>query len=248
MRKSERKVAVPPQLDPEQALDLLRRQVERADAIIGSRYDDPEVDRWENTTTSILNATFGMPNGEPHQNTTDFENAFGGPLRINMTEAELQRNHVTLTTRRKVLLEGFIEQLRDIGRPSRAAGSYSFHPDIERVSGAMLRDGHFKSAALEAYILVINAVKAKSGLSLDGEPLMNRVFGCDKQTPALRFNDLNSAAEIDEQRGLMNLYKGIVGLRNSKAHSNAVFDSPERAYEYLALASLLLRLLEIAKG
>jgi len=46
---------------------------------------------------------------------------------------------------------------------------------------------------------------------------------------------------------LMFLFKGIVGLRNSKAHSNTLFDDPHRAHEYLALASLLLRLLEIAK-
>jgi len=54
-------------------------------------------------------------------------------------------------------------------------------------------------------------------------------------------------AERDEQRGLMFLCKGIVGLRNSKAHSNTLFDDPYRAHEYLALASPLLRLLEIAK-
>ena len=44
----------------------------------------------------------------------------------------------------------------------------------------------------------------------------------------------------------MFLFKGIVGLRNSKAHSNTLFNDPSRAHEYLALASLLLRLLEIA--
>ena len=44
----------------------------------------------------------------------------------------------------------------------------------------------------------------------------------------------------------MFLFKGIVGLRNSKAHSNALFNDPSRVHEYLALASLLMRLLEIA--
>jgi hypothetical protein len=54
-------------------------------------------------------------------------------------------------------------------------------------------------------------------------------------------------AERDEERGLMLLFKGIVGLCNSKAHSNTLFDDPPRAHEYLALASLLLRLLKIAQ-
>lgn len=54
-------------------------------------------------------------------------------------------------------------------------------------------------------------------------------------------------SERDEQCGLMFPFKGIVGLRNSKAHSNTLFNDAHRAHEYLALASLLLRLLEIAK-
>jgi uncharacterized protein (TIGR02391 family) len=77
---------------------------------------------------------------------------------------------------------------------------------------------------------------------------MNRAFGCENQTPVIQFNSLQSQEERDEQKGLMFLYKGIVGLRNSKAHSNRVFNDPGRAHEYLALASLLMRLLEIATG
>jgi hypothetical protein len=42
----------------------------------------------------------------------------------------------------------------------------------------------------------------------------------------------------------MFLYKGIVGIRNRKAHDNVLLDDPNRAIEYLALASLLIRLLE----
>jgi uncharacterized protein (TIGR02391 family) len=105
---------------------------------------------------------------------------------------------------------------------------------------------HYKQAALEAYIRVINEVKAKSRLNLDGDTLMNQAFGCDNRIPAIQFNTLRTDAEKDEQRGLMYLFKGIVGLRNSKAHSNRLFNDPNRAHEYLALASLLVRLLEIA--
>ena len=75
---------------------------------------------------------------------------------------------------------------------------------------------------------------------------MNQAFGCDKQIPVIQSNSLQSDAERDEQRGIMFLFEGIVGLRNSKAHSNTLFDDPSRAHEYLALASLLMRLLEIA--
>ena len=127
-------------------------------------------------------------------------------------------------------------------------GTYEFHPEIERVSGELYCDGHFKQAVLEAFIRVISEVKARSGLEdKEGDSLMNYAFGIDKNVPRLQFNALSNQAELDEQRGLMFVFKGIVGMRNFKAHTNVLFDSPERAHEYLALASLLMRLLEIAK-
>jgi len=125
--------------------------------------------------------------------------------------------------------------------------AYRLHAEIEKVSGSLYRDSHYKQAALEAYIRVIEEVKRRSGIADDGDSLMNRAFVCDKQPPVIQFNTLQTEAERDEQKGLMFLFKGIVGLRNSKAHSNTLFDDPHRAHEYLALASLLLRLLEIAK-
>jgi hypothetical protein len=44
----------------------------------------------------------------------------------------------------------------------------------------------------------------------------------------------------------MYLLKGILGLRNAKVHCNVLFKDVGRTHEYLALASLLMRLLEIA--
>jgi uncharacterized protein (TIGR02391 family) len=93
----------------------------------------------------------------------------------------------------------------------------------------------------------LTKVKVVSGLSDDADSLMNKAFGADKQMPAIQFNSLSTEAELDEQRGIMYLFKGIVGLRISKAHSNRLFNDPSRAHEYLALISLLLRLLEIAQ-
>ncbi len=114
------------------------------------------------------------------------------------------------------------------------------------MSGQLYRDGHYKQAALEAYIRVIEEVKARSGLNLDGDPLMNQAFGCDNRSPVIQFNSHQTDAQRDEQKGFLFLFKGIVALRNSKAHSNRLFNDPRRAHEYLALASLLMRLLEIA--
>ncbi len=126
-------------------------------------------------------------------------------------------------------MESIIEQLELLAPPAAitAPDQYRFHPEIERVSGELYRDGHYKQAALEAYIRVIDAVKARSGLNEDGDSLMNQAFGCEKRDPIIRFNTLQTDSERDEQKGLLFLFKGIVGLRNSKAHSNRLFNDPK---------------------
>jgi uncharacterized protein (TIGR02391 family) len=241
--------SVPPTLTPAQAIPLLRRQRDRADSVAQARYDDPQDDVWINSTQNILNQAFGKPDGMPHGNTQAFMYADGLPMYINASEAYVQQSHAARTARRKALLDGFIEQLEDLAPPSAttAQHQYKFHSEIERVSGELYRSGHYKSAALEAYIRVIEQVRVVSKIRDDGDSLMNKAFACDKQTPVIQFNGLSNDSERDEQRGFLFLFKGIVGLRNSKAHSNALFDDPLRGHEYLAMASLLIRVLEIAK-
>jgi uncharacterized protein (TIGR02391 family) len=243
-----RRDSVPPTLTPQRALELLRQQLGLADQIQKCRYDDSEVKKWELTTQNILHGAFGKPYGQMHENTKEFAHAYGGSLHFNMSDRELQANHHEQTRNRKAVLESIIEQLEILAPPAAqvAEGKYEFHPMIALVSGQLFRDGHYKQAALEGYIRVIEEVKTKSGLPLDGDSLVNRAFGCESQTSVIQFNSLQTDAERDEQKGIMFLFKGIVGLRNSKAHSNRLFNDPRRAHEYLALASLLMRLLEVA--
>lgn len=238
-----------PTLSPQKGIELLRRQIERLQNITARSFNDPEVSAWESTTINILNAVYGQPNGDLHPNTHAIKYTQSGePQFINMSDAQIQHDFELIQQKRKVLLLSYIEQLEDLAPPAAAAApdQYRFHPEIERVSDQLYRDGHYKQAALEAYIRVIDEVKNKSGLNDEGDSLMNRAFGCDKQAPVIQFNSLQTDAERDEQKGIMFLFKGIVGLRNFKAHSNQLFDDPYRAHDYLALASLLMRLLEIA--
>ena len=86
-------------------------------------------------------------------------------------------------------------------------------------------------------------IKEKTGENLDGDRAMNQAFGFQNQIPLIKFNNLQTQEEKDEQKGLMFLFKGIVGIRNRKAHENVILDDPYRAIEYLALASLLMRVL-----
>jgi len=249
MAKRSQKESVSPTLTPAQAIPFIQRQRDRADAVAKARFDDPQVDVWVNSTENILNQAFGKPDGEWHANTRAFMHADGLQMYVNASDEYVQKSHEVQTERRKALLDGFIEQLQDLAPPSAitAQDQYKFHSEIERVSGELFRAGHYKSAALEAYIRVIEQVKIVSKIPDDGDSLMNKAFACDKQAPIIQFNNLSTESEKDEQRGFLFLFKGIVGLRNSKAHSNRLFDDPLRGHEYLALASVLMRLLEIAK-
>jgi uncharacterized protein (TIGR02391 family) len=128
----------------------------------------------------------------------------------------------------------------------RPIGEYTYHPEIQRVSQRLCEEGNFRQAVLDALIHVIDIVREKTGLPFDGDDLMNRAFSTDGRVPPARFNKLQTEGDKNEQRGIWYLFKGIVGIRNSKAHFVADFADPSQAHEYLALASLLLRLLDSA--
>jgi uncharacterized protein (TIGR02391 family) len=245
-----RKPDIPPNISPARAIDLLHAALDKIPDAEKLHPDAPERETWVRTTTEILHAAFGKPNGEAHQNASDFENATGGGLFRGMSANEWARWRARQMQIRKAVLESAIQQLEMLMPPAAVAhgDSYRFHPAIARVSGQLYRDGHYREAALNAYIRVIEEVKARSRLTVDGDSLMNRAFACDKQLPVIQVNALSSDAEIDEQRGFMFLFKGVVGLRNLKAHSTeALLNDPNRAHDYLALASLLMRVLEISQ-
>lgn len=132
---------------------------------------------------------------------------------------------------------------------------YDFHPEIKRVSFRQFQDGFYKEAIQNALVEVIDQVKHRTGnpvivvngrdRELDGDDLMNRVFGCDgANVPMIKFNELSNGLDKAEQRGIMNLFKGIVGVRDKKAHLNFIQNDPLKTIEYLSLASLLMRLLD----
>lgn len=124
------------------------------------------------------------------------------------------------------------------------------HESIKKVSKGRYESHHYPDAVESAFKEVIKRVKdyvnpiINVQPKLDGDRLMNRSFGFENQEPVIKFNDLITDEEKDEQRGILNLFKGVVGIRNRKAHENIVLDDPLRALEYLALASLLMRLLD----
>ena len=129
---------------------------------------------------------------------------------------------------------------------------YDLHSRVKSVSARLFANTHYKEAIQASLVEVINRVKEVAGYpkdnadrDLDGDKLMNRAFGCDgNKLPLIKLNELKDSIDKAEQRGFMNLFKGIVGIRDKKAHLNFIQHNPYRTMEYLVLASLLMRLLE----
>src|SRR3989344_1053092 len=120
----------------------------------------------------------------------------------------------------------------------------SLHPLVKKVSRSLFEDGHYSQAIFEAYKAVVNEVKNVSGVrNIDGKQLMERVFSVNN--PIVKFNNLQTQSEQDEQVGLMFLFSGAaLGIRNPKAHDNIIQKDNLRALEYLSFASLLLKRLD----
>jgi uncharacterized protein (TIGR02391 family) len=233
------------------ALELLREQIRKIDDLKKPPSYNPEYKIWNNTTIKILEEAFSP------DLVRMFQTAGGGSFTTSTQDR--YRVYIQQLEEKKQFLEGFIrEQERFAGTGeavvagARPLGTYQLHPEIAKVSGKLLDDGHFAPAVEEAFKRVINEVKAimiqkEQPVPLSEDSLIGHAFGMENRTPNIKFNPLSNTEERDEQRGIMYLFKGVVGIRNRKAHQNVILDSPERAVEYLGLASLLMRLLDLSQ-
>ena len=128
---------------------------------------------------------------------------------------------------------------------ARALAAYeglNLHREIERAASELYHDGHYSHAVEDAVKALNGLVRFRSGLEIDGVPLMQKVFS--PNAPTLKFNNLSDQSDRDEQLGFMNMFCGAVsGLRNPRAHG-FIHDDPERALEFIAFVSLLAKLLD----
>jgi uncharacterized protein (TIGR02391 family) len=121
------------------------------------------------------------------------------------------------------------------------------HSDILAFCKAELLQDNYFHAVFEATKSIAEKIRAKSGLALDGAPLVDAAFG--GPMPLLAFNTLRTDTEKSEQTGMMNLIKGVFGtFRNTTAHApKAVWPMNEQdALDMLSIASLIHRRLDQA--
>lgn len=234
-------------MDKNQSIILLKEQVEKIDSLRHPPAYNPQYSIWDDTTKRLIDGVFDKKYLDMYK--------YSGPNRIAMGDEEHYQFFIETLNAKKELLNGFIEEYGRFN-PSDSISTqfpngfqnYDFHPKVKQVSSALLQDGHNSQAIEESLKMVIkrtkDLLKTKTGEELDGDRLMNRMFGCENQEPVVKFNNISTIEEKDEQKGIMNLFKGIVGIRNRKAHDNVLQGSYDRAVEYLAIASLLMGLLD----
>ena len=84
-----------------------------------------------------------------------------------------------------------------------------------------------------------------TGLTLDGAPLATQAFSV--KNPMLAFSDLSDETKKNEQVGFMGMLAAFAkGVRNPLAHTHGKLEEAQKAFEYIALASLFCRRIDDA--
>ena len=169
-----------------------------------------------------------------------------GPLRVGMSPGEVAlaklRGRDYMVQVLSELIQRLQQKITELRRRVEAGSlpppSGDLHPAIAAAAKDLVATGHSWEAVFAAGKALVLHVKQRSGRTdLDGVPLMRTVFS--KNNPILKFNELATASDLDEQEGMMHLYEGaVMALRNPGGHGFPT--GPDvRAMQYIQLLSLL---------
>ncbi|MCL1147141.1 TIGR02391 family protein [Shewanella marinintestina] len=122
------------------------------------------------------------------------------------------------------------------------------HPDVLKYCKEELLVDNYFHTVFEATKSVADKIRNLTDLQSDGANLVDEAFSF-KGVPHLALNSLQSESEKSEQKGFMNLLKGLFGtFRNTTAHAPKITWSIEEidALDILSLVSLVHRRLDRA--
>jgi uncharacterized protein (TIGR02391 family) len=123
------------------------------------------------------------------------------------------------------------------------------HPDVLRYCREELLVDNYFHAVFEVTKSVADKIRTLSGLTSDGSDLVDEAFAFKSGTPYLALSSLHTESEKSEQKGFMNLLKGLFGtFRNTTAHAPKITWKIEEqdALDILSLVSLVHRRLDSA--
>ena len=172
----------------------------------------------------------------------------------------VELNHVLVFTglelgkdcqlRRREAAKTLVEAEQRAGRLRAELLKRNVHHDVLRFCKAELLQENCFHAVLEATKSVADKIRAKTGLTGDGAELADAALAPGKTgMPFLAFNSLLTESEQSEQKGLLNLMKGMFGtFRNPTAHAPKIsWNMTEQdALDLLTMASFCHRRLDSA--
>jgi uncharacterized protein (TIGR02391 family) len=248
------------QLSPEQmkaAIPVLERRLKELEGVDFNNIQersDPALKALEKKIDSSLADIFGNDTADYFRYTVRLDKgpmSFGHKTPIQEVRDGFRKGINQAVSNLKTIIELFKEKLGDlggtpVGKALKALGELELHPEIEQAAGDLFRNGHYANAIEDACKALDTLVKLRSKQNdFSGTSLMQKVFS--PNNPILKFNELKSQSEKDEQHGMMLLYSGaMLALRNPRAHE-IIKDNPELALEYIAFISLLAKCLNKTK-
>ncbi len=123
--------------------------------------------------------------------------------------------------------------------------SRGVHADVLRFCRAELVADDYFHAVLEASKSIFDKLRAQTGFTEDGAPLVDKALAGD--SPKVAINPLATESHRSEQKGFANLLKGTFGMfRNPTAHEARLHwaMTKEDAEDLLSLASMIHRRLD----
>lgn len=123
------------------------------------------------------------------------------------------------------------------------------HPDVLVFCKAELLVDNYFHAVFEATKSIAEKIRIKTKLISDGSELIDQAFAFKGKIPHLALSNLITQSEESEQKGFMNLLKGVFGtFRNTTAHAPKITwqINEQDALDILSMISLIHRKLDIA--
>lgn len=121
------------------------------------------------------------------------------------------------------------------------------HPDVLLFCKEELLVDNYFHAVFEATKSIAEKIRKKADLTLDGSELVDTAFSFTGKNPRLALNLLTTESEKSEQKGFMNLLKGIFGtFRNTTAHAPKIYWQMQEqdALDIFSMISLVHRKLD----
>lgn len=222
--------------------------------------DDRQGTKWKRLYNAVALAQNRLKNGRPLVRVV---NEVMSPVRF---ASDQEFDDVRVALNERLLLYGF--ELSPKGQVVWATRAETLKEAIERArslrSGLVSRNVHdrvmefcrsellqdnYFHAVLEACKSVADHIRELTGLSEDGNLLVDQATGTTAGLPLLAFNGLGTKWERSEHAGLATLAKGLFStIRNPVAHAPKVkwaIDEQE-ALDVLTIASMLHRRLDQA--